>query len=199
MLPTNIELEAEPTFLGQPAVKPDGLIGNPDDPFNGGQLNKPGGMTFDAPVPGESLTTEPGNSPWERPPQFVNPSDAVEFVWKQITKPANMYSALTLMKQGVPVEAVAKVILFTGFVEGKWTPDVAMLIAKPVVAIIAGLAKAAQVDTKLMMKDRSPSKVIEGMLGKQALSRAFKPDQTKPTEVTSVTEMTDGLMSRRSK
>jgi hypothetical protein len=201
MLPTNnIQLDAEPTFLSQPASKPEGLIGTPVNQVTGnGQLNPTHSYTFDAAIPGESLTKEPGNQPWERPPQFVNPSDAVEFIWKQISKPANMYSALTMMKQGVPVEAIAKVILFTGFSEGKWTPDVAMLIAKPVVAIIAGIAKAADVKTKLMMKDRSPSKVIEKMLGQQALTRAFQPDQTKPQEVTTTQDMGKSLMSRRSK
>ena len=26
---------------------------------------------FDAPIPGQSLTNEPGNAPWEHPPQMV--------------------------------------------------------------------------------------------------------------------------------
>jgi hypothetical protein len=193
------ELEAEPTALSMPTNKPEGLIGTP--------LGRPGMVeppqkapisNFDAPVPGESLTTEPGNSPWERPPQFVNPSDAVEFIWKQLSKPANMYNALTLMKQGVPIEAIAKVLLFTGFSEGKWTPDVAMLIAKPVIAILAGLCKAAEIKTKLQMKDRSPSKVINKLLTKSMLATVYNPDESKPIEITSLAEP-KGLLSRRSK
>ena len=42
---------------------------------------------FDAPIPGQSLTDTPGNSPWEHPPQFSNVNDAAEYVWNTLHEP----------------------------------------------------------------------------------------------------------------
>ena len=33
--------------------------------------------SLNAPIPGMSLTTEPGNRPWENPPQIVTIDDAL--------------------------------------------------------------------------------------------------------------------------
>ena len=39
-------------------------------------LDKPD--LLDAPIPGQSLTSEPGNYPWEQPPQLNTVDEAVE-------------------------------------------------------------------------------------------------------------------------
>ena len=39
-------------------------------------LTQPEVDPFDAPIPGQSLTDEPGNYPWEHPPQYTNPEEA---------------------------------------------------------------------------------------------------------------------------
>ena len=36
-----------------------------------------------------------------------------------------MERMFTLLRMGIPVEALVKVITFSGFLEGKWTVDVA--------------------------------------------------------------------------
>ena len=33
---------------------------------------------FDGPIPGQSLTAEPSNAPWEKPSKFSDPLDALE-------------------------------------------------------------------------------------------------------------------------
>ena len=39
---------------------------------------------FDAPIPGQSLTNEPGNAPWEHPPQMVKMEEAMGYVWEKL-------------------------------------------------------------------------------------------------------------------
>ena len=36
---------------------------------------------LDAPIPGQSLTDEPGNYPWEHPPKTTDPEDALNKFW----------------------------------------------------------------------------------------------------------------------
>lgn len=110
---------------------------------------------FDAPIPGESLTKAPGSQKWEKPPQFTNPEDALEFIYDNMMKPRNMEKLLALMDAGVPVEAIARTTLFAGFAEGKWTPSLVALMARPVFSMVAGIAKAAgKGDLKLQVNDR---------------------------------------------
>ena len=45
----------------------------------------------------------------------------------------------------IPVEAIARVILFGGFLEGKFSPDVAFLITKPVMQMITVIGATAGV------------------------------------------------------
>ena len=80
---------------------------------------------FDAPIPGQSLTDEPGNNRWEHPPQFVNMDEASEYVWELLHEPTKLEQTILLLNSGVSIEALTKGILFSGFVEGKWTPDLA--------------------------------------------------------------------------
>ena len=42
--------------------------------------------SFDAPVPGESLTNTPGNAAWEHPPTYAKAEDALEFVNRFFTR-----------------------------------------------------------------------------------------------------------------
>ena len=80
---------------------------------------------FDAPIPGQGLTDEPGNYPWEHPPQFTDVVEASEFVWDRLHRPAFTEQVLAMLDAGIPVEALGRIIIFNGFMEGKWNPDVA--------------------------------------------------------------------------
>ena len=85
---------------------------------------------FDAPIAGQSLTDKPGNNKWEHPPQYVTVEEGSEAVWDLLHEPEKLEQTLLLLHSGVSVEALTKGILFSGFVEGKWTPDLAFLLAE---------------------------------------------------------------------
>ena len=106
------------------------------DKFREGEDNP-----FDAPIPGQGLTDEPGNYPWEHPPQFTDPDEAAEFVWDRLHRPEFMEQVLAMLDAGIPVEALGRIIIFNGFMEGKWTPDVAFIIAEPVMKMIATMVQ----------------------------------------------------------
>lgn len=110
---------------------------------------------FDGPIPGESLTKAPGSAKYEAPPKFTNLKKASEYIFDQMTKPQHAKAMLAMLHNGTPVEALAKVVLFTGFSEGKWTPDLAAMLAKPVTAMIQAIGERAKVpNMKLGMPQR---------------------------------------------
>lgn len=87
---------------------------------------------FGAPIPGQSLTDEPRNYAWERPPEIVNPDEAVKFHLDGLNKPETLDNLLMLLQMGMPIKALTKGIITTAQMEGIHSVDVG-LIVKPVV------------------------------------------------------------------
>ena len=111
---------------------------------------------FDTPVPGESLTKTPGNAAWENPPQYVNVDEASEYIWEKLHEEKFLDKVVSFLANDVPIEAIARMILFGGFVEGKWTPDVAILLSEVVFKQIMAIGMNAGVkNMKMFLKDTS--------------------------------------------
>ena len=119
------------------------------------------GNPFDTPVPGQSLTDEPGNYPWEHPPQYVTTDGAADHLWNRMSEPEFAEQIIAMLDAGVPVEAIARTVLFGGFLKGKFSPDVAFIIAEPVIKMIATIGVIAEVkDIKMSMDDITNKKEI---------------------------------------
>ena len=114
---------------------------------------------FDAPIPGQSLTDTPGNYPWEHPPQFTKVEEASEYVWDRLHDEQLLEQIIMMLKEGVPVEALSRMVLFGGFVEGKWNPDVAILLAEIVFKQITAIGMKSKIkEMKLFTTDKSNNK-----------------------------------------
>jgi len=120
---------------------------------------------FDAPVPGQGLTDKPGNYPWEHPPQYTDTSEAADYVWDRLTTPQFAEQVIAMLDAGIPVEAIGRIIIFTGFAEGKWTPDVAFIIAEPVMKMIAAVGIHGGVKKiRMSMQDLTNKKSLQSIV-----------------------------------
>ena len=111
---------------------------------------------FDRPIPGQSLTDEPGNYPWEHPPQYTDLREARDRIFEGMTQEENAKQLLTMLVSDVPAEAIVRTVLFAGFTEGKWTVDMAALLAPVVLIQIISMAKAAGVEKFRILLDEQP-------------------------------------------
>ena len=119
------------------------------------------GNPFDTPIPGQSLTDEPGNYPWEHPPQYVTTDGAADHLWNRMSEPEFAEQIIAMLDAGVPVEAIGRTVLFGGFLKGKFSPDVAFIIAEPVMKMIATIGVIAGVeDIKMSMDDITNKKEV---------------------------------------
>ncbi len=119
------------------------------------------GNPFDTPIPGQSLTDEPGNYPWEPPPQYVTTDGAADHLWNRMSEPEFAEQIIAMLDAGVPVEAIGRTVLFGGFLKGKFSPDVAFIIAEPVMKMIATIGVIAGIkDIKMSMDDITNKKEI---------------------------------------
>jgi hypothetical protein len=120
---------------------------------------------FDAPISGQSLTDEPGNYPWEHPPKTTDPEAALNKFWDRLTDPEVAEEMIIMMEAGVPIEALARILTFTGFAEGEFTPDVGFLTIEPLMKMLAAIGMRAGVKNLVIsLEDFSNKKTIRDML-----------------------------------
>lgn len=112
-------------------------------------------MNFMAPIPGMSLTTEPGNAPYEQPPLYAEPEKALAFYLQKLDDEDTIDDLMFILEQGMPVEIFVNSMTSTGVMEGYHTFDVKMLISPILHEYITNLALAAGVD---VVENAGPSK-----------------------------------------
>ena len=109
---------------------------------------------FSAPIPGQSLTDEPGNYPWEHAPKNTDPETIVNDLFLRMTKPEALEEILTMLDAGVPVEAIVRVMVSTGFAEGEFNPDVGFIIIEPLMEAVATIGLRAGIkNLKISLSD----------------------------------------------
>lgn len=101
---------------------------------------------LNAPIPGQSLTDEPKNYPWERPPEITDPRQAVKFHIEGLNEPDALDNIVELMQMGIPVRALAKTALTTAQMEGIHSVDVSLIIRDAVYEELITIAEEAGVD-----------------------------------------------------
>ena len=151
------------------------------------------GDPFDSPVPGQSLTDTPGNYPWEHPPQFTDPEEVTEYLWVTMHQKQFTEQLIAMLDAGVPVEAIGRTVLFGGFMEGKFSPDLAFIITEPVMKMIAAIGIQGGVE-KIIFS-------LEDLSNKKQIKEITKVKMAKE-KVEDITESTQadikkaGLMAR---
>lgn len=102
------------------------------------------------PIPGQSLTNDPDTSyPWENPPEFTNFREALNFIAEELLVEEVYVPIVVGIGQGVPIADITVQMLQRGFQEGKWNPDLFMMLMEPVMYLLMALAEKAGVDYRL--------------------------------------------------
>ena len=108
---------------------------------------------FDRPIPGQSLTVEPGSVPWERPSVHSDPLDALEMYMEQLSDETVVDDVMDMVDIGIPIRVVAGVMLSKGVMDGMHTVDTKVLLMPILTAQIKSLADVIGLDYKLTMED----------------------------------------------
>ena len=147
------------------------------------QYIEPSDNRIDAPIPGQSWTDEPGNYPWEHPPQRASVEEALDDIYESLMQEKNMKRMFTLLRMGIPVEALVKIITFAGFLEGKYTVDVAKLLEPMVSMIITGEATLAEIPAKINIGDAEDTNFYKEMAGRKYDMKLDKEQKDKQMEM----------------
>lgn len=104
-------------------------------------------VSLSRPIPGQGLTNDPDSPyPWEKAPEFVNLDESLRYLLEIITQREAYSSLMDMTGQGTPLMEISQVLLFQGFTEGKWNPDLMMILAEPLCYMLLALCERNDID-----------------------------------------------------
>jgi hypothetical protein len=83
-------------------------------------------------IPGMSLTTEPGNRPWEQPPQYTTLDQVVAYYAEKLTTEEAVDSLLLAMENNIALMRLTQGIIKMGIMNGIHTVDLGF-VATPII------------------------------------------------------------------
>jgi len=104
---------------------------------------------LEAPVPGQSLTDQPKNWPWENPPEMADTEEATRYYINKLADEDVMDDLSVLLGGGMPVAPFVKTLLTTGVMNGLHSVDISIIIAPVIHAFI----KAAMTSYGIEVRD----------------------------------------------
>lgn len=144
---------------------------------------------FEGPIPGESLTREPKSAPWERPPEIVDPEEAIQMHLMRLNEEDRKEAIADALQLGVDVKSLTKGYLRSAVANGIHTVDVSMLVTPIIheailqIALDAGLVAGEDFEEGLEDKNADKKKrQIEFQKAKRKLSKTKGSVKTAQTE-----------------
>jgi len=161
---------------------------------------------LDAPIPGQSLTAELGNRPWQQPSELNTLEDAIDYYIPRLGDPTLMNKTLNIIESGVSLTSIAEIFTLSGTMEGKHNVDVAVLVNPVIVEFLKGLGDLAGIKYTIDAdeedkSDVSPLDVIEAekeLLKEEDVEELVTETIQDNKEETETKEEPKGLMARRS-
>lgn len=106
------------------------------------------------PIPGQSLTYNPDEArPFERPPEFTNFKEALDFTASELLLEENYIPLMAAIGDGVTIVDLAAQIGYVGFREGKWNPDLMLMLMEPLMYLLMALAEKADIQYRIDAED----------------------------------------------
>lgn len=116
-------------------------------------MARPSPINFDAPVPGMSLTTEPGNRPWENPPQFAQIEEVLEYYIDRLSDEDRQEDMLAIIEDGMPINMLVDSTISTGVMSGLHTVEAGLLAAPVLSEFIQAIADIEDIKYTLSTAD----------------------------------------------
>ena len=118
------------------------------------------------PIPGQSLTSDPDNpAPYEQPPQYTSVHEASEYIFNNLIQEETYVPLMQLLLDDMPIMDIAQTLVFKGFTESKWNPDLMLMLAEPVAYMLLALAERAGIDPVIYRGEDEDDLEEEEVLG----------------------------------
>ena len=140
-------------------------------------------VPIDAPIAGQSLTSELGNRPWENPPQYTTVEEALEYYIPRIMEPSLRNDMLNVLEMGVPITTFANAVQMSAVMQGKHTIDIGVLVLPVLIEAISYVADMEGIEyttgTEMEMEDNTFSE-SNIALAKKRIQERMANEKNKP-------------------
>tara|TARA_Y100000816_G_C26069750_1_gene562553 strand:- start:1028 stop:1606 length:579 start_codon:yes stop_codon:yes gene_type:complete len=114
-------------------------------------------------IPGQSLTANPDEPrPFEGAPDFTNFKEALDYTAAELLLEENYMPLMMAIGDGVPIVDLATQIGYVGFREGKWNPDLMMMLLEPIMYLLMALAEKAGIKYRIDSEEEEDVSDNEG-------------------------------------
>ena len=125
---------------------------------------------INGPIPGQSLTKEPKNYPWERPPETSDPDQAIVHHLTRLSQPKLIDSILDGVSNGLPVSLLTDLMLTGAVAKGIHNIDISLMIAPVIHDYIVNLLEEEDVEFKEFFDEDGDEDRRKNMAITQAIS-----------------------------
>ena len=157
--------------------------------------------SFDAPIPGQSLTMELGSRPWQNPSRFTNVDDTIDYYMERMSSEEFMVQLAEVLESGVPVTSIANSIQLSSVMEGVHTVDVGMLVLPMIMEMLMMIGDSAGVKYDKGLENPNKPILRNSTIAKAVAEYEAKIEDKDVVEETEDKEVEDeeptGLMARR--
>lgn len=166
---------------------------------------RPSSVFLNAPIPGMSLTTEPGNRPWENPPSMTTVEEALEYYANRIFR-ADQFARddlLDVLESGFPIRNFANILQTTSVMEGRHTLDVGFLVLPAIEEMLMAVADLGNVKYNISVDNIINEQRVSRRQARLAATEAMKSIEQLEPQMPEASDMPDmpeprGLMARPS-
>ena len=154
--------------------------------------------SLDAPIPGEGLTHELGDRPWQKPAQLTNVDDVMPFYREKITDEEFIPQLMQVIELGIPLTTIANAMQSAAVMEGVHSIDVGVLMLPIIVELLKFVAEKNNVKyvTGMEKRDVKPNDEMVTALAMKEIDEEAGM-QEEPAEEEPVEEpQPRGLMAR---
>jgi len=124
-----------------------------------GQIAMP---QFEKPIPGSSLTSSVDNpKPFEKAPEITKQADGINYLFLKLTDEEQYPKVMSSIREGVPLSEIAQLVLFEGFSQGKWNPDMVLLLFEPLIYMLMALSEKVQIEYVLYPNEEKDDEVLD--------------------------------------
>ena len=156
-------------------------------------------LPMDAPIAGQSLTSEVGNRPWQNPPQYSTVEQAIEYYMPKILDPKLAPEILQVIELGIPITTIANALQLGGVMQGLHSIDIGVLVLPVLVELMIKIADDAEIEynTGMEVKDLNmPSEGDIALAVQKTKPSLGQEEEVEPMPPVAEKNPVRGLMSR---
>ena len=149
------------------------------------------------PIPGMSLTQEPGNMPWENPPELSDIYEVMQFYLERILSVDTEDMLLLSLDEGAAVDTIAEAVTMSGTMNGRHSLDLAFLVNPYVRELMRYVAESANIEYIDSYVERERKQKLPFRQIKEIVQEVFNAENEPLKTVEVVSMPSKGLMARK--